>query len=65
MFFTIFARPVAHASACSGELQFAGTAPDLHVGEGPPAKAGSGTLNRAPRGAGLFKGFLIDVRSIT
>src|ERR1017187_2635406 len=36
---------VAHALACSGELQFTGA--EL------PAKAGSGTLKRAPRGLAL------------
>jgi hypothetical protein len=36
---------VAHASACSGELQFAGRSPD----HSPPAEAGGGTLKRAPQ----------------
>src|SRR5258706_4188554 len=47
-------RPVAHASACSGELQFAALVAERH-GRRLPAEAGSGTLKRAPQGRKLFK----------
>src|ERR1022692_854318 len=44
---------VAHALACSGELQFTGA--EL------PAKAGSGTLKRAPRGLALSLLFAVTL----
>ncbi len=47
-------RLVAHASACSGELQFAVLVAERHTRR-LPAEAGSGTLKRAPQGRKLFK----------
>src|ERR1035441_3384457 len=47
-----FGRPVAHASACSGELQFA-IPQNCARGEELPAEADSGTLKRAPQGGRL------------
>jgi hypothetical protein len=42
-------QSVAHASACSGELQFAGVAP-IPIRWGLPAGAGSSTLKCVPQG---------------